>query len=102
VAAAFDSWQRFGKPAALERLLSMFTSGPASLLPRPWNSLGSLKEGAAADVTVIDLDAVRMVDVNSWKSKARICPWNGEILRGWPVMTVVDGKIIMNRLGDGE
>lgn len=102
VAVALDSWQKFGKPVTVERLLSLFTSGPASLLPAPWNSLGTLGEGVTADITVLDMDAVKMVNVNSWKSKARICPWNGEILRGWPVMTMVDGKIAMNRLGDGE
>jgi dihydroorotase len=102
VAVALDSWQRFGKPVSLERLLALFTSGPASLLPQTWSSLGRIAEGAAADVTVLDPDAVRMVDVKSWKSKARICPWDGEILRGWPVMTVVEGRVVMNRLGDGE
>lgn len=102
VAVALDSWQRFGKPVSLERLLTLFTSGPAALLPEPWTSLGRLAEGATADVTVIDPDAMRMVDVKSWKSKARICPWDGNILRGWPVMTLVEGNVVMNRLGDGE
>ena len=102
VAVALDSWQKFGKPLAAERLFSLFTSGPASLLPAPWNSLGTLGEGARADVTVLDMDAVMMVDVGSWKSKARICPWDGRILTGWPVMTIVDGKVVMDRLRDVE
>ena len=69
---------------------------------RDWRSLGALKEGARADVTVIDLEEIRRVDVNEWRSKARICPWSGEMLQGWPVLTLVDGHIRMNRLEDGE
>lgn len=102
VAVVLDTWRKLGMPAGLDRLLSLFTSGPGALLPRSWRSLGALKEGARADVTVIDLEEIRRVDVNEWRSKARICPWSGEMLQGWPVLTLVDGHIRMNRLEDGE
>ena len=102
VAVVLDTWLKLGEPVALEHLLSLFTSGPAALLPRPWRSLGTIKEGATADITVLDLDAVKRVDVNEWKSKARLCPWDGEMLQGWPVMTLVEGNVRMNRLEDGE
>lgn len=102
VAVVLDTWLKMGEPVPLEHLLSLFTSGPAALLPRPWNALGVLNEGGTADITVLDLDAVKRVDVNQWESKARLCPWDGEMLQGWPVMTLVEGKVIMNRLEDGE
>ena len=102
VAVVLDTWLKLGEPVALEHLLSLFTSGPAALLPRPWRTLGAIKEGATADITVLDLDAVKRVDVNEWKSKARLCPWDGEMLQGWPVMTLVEGNVRMNRLEDGE
>lgn len=98
VAVVLDAWLKFGEPAPLERVLSCFTSGPAALLPKPWRGLGSLKEGAVADVTVIDPEEMQSVDVRSWKSKARICPWDGVLLRGWPVMTFAEGRMVMNRL----
>ncbi len=102
VAVVLDTWRKTGKPVSLEHLLSLFTSKPAALLPRPWRALGVLKEGATADITVLDLDASKLVDVTKWKSKARICPWDGEMLQGWPVMTLVEGIIRMNRLEEGE
>lgn len=102
VAVVLDGWAKLGKPLPLEHLLARFTSGPASVLPGKWRSLGVLKEGAVADVTVIDPEAVRKVDVTTWKSKARLCPWNNEFLQGWPVLTMVDGKIVMNRLEERE
>jgi len=102
VAAVLDTWAKTGRPVPLERLLELFTSGPATLLSRQWRSLGSLREGSPADVTVLDLEAIKRVDVNQWKSKARICPWDGEMLQGWPVMALVEGRVVMNRLKDTE
>ena len=68
------------------------TSSPAALLPEKWQGLGVLKEGSAADITVIDEDRTRIVDCAFWKSKARCCPWEGIALTGWPVMTFVEGR----------
>lgn len=91
VAVVFDTWIKLGKPVPLDRLLSLFTSGPASLLPEKWHNLGRISENSLADLTVLDLDESRMVDTSTWKSRARICPWDGEILTGWPVMTFLKG-----------
>ncbi|NLB83576.1 MAG: amidohydrolase family protein, partial [Synergistaceae bacterium] len=91
-----------GEPLPLENLLALLTSRPAALLPRQWRSLGTLREGAMADITVLDLDRAKVVDVREWKSKSRLTPWNGEILQGWPVMTLAEGRIVMDTLGEGE
>jgi len=78
----------------LELLLSKMTSSPASILPEKWNGLGVIKEGAPADITVLDLERTRIVDCFAWRSKARCCPWEGIALTGWPVMTFLDGRKI--------
>jgi dihydroorotase len=78
----------------LELLLSKMTSSPASILPEKWNGLGVIKEGAAADITVLDLERTRIVDCFAWRSKARCCPWEGIALTGWPIMTFLDGRKI--------
>lgn len=93
VAAVLDEWKRRNEPCPIDRLLSLFTSGPASLLPEMWRTLGVIAEGSTADLTVIDPAFERAVDVSKWKSKARLTPWNGRTLKGWPVMTVVRGKV---------
>ncbi len=82
-----------GQPVALNRLLQLFTSGPASILPTEWRKLGILKEGAVADLTVLDLEESKVVDVSTWNSKARLTPWDGEVLTGWPVMTILEGRV---------
>jgi dihydroorotase len=93
VAVVLDTWIKMGQPVALNRLLQLFTSGPASILPAEWRKLGILKEGAVADLTVLDLEESKVVDVNTWNSKARLTPWDGEVLTGWPVMTILEGRV---------
>lgn len=97
-AAVFSEWKRRKEPCSLERILSLFTSGPASLLPSRWKDLGSIGQGLPAEITVIDPSLIRVVDVSKWESKARLCPWNGKELQGWPIMTIVKGKIVFNQL----
>lgn len=75
-----------------ELLFEKMTSGPASLLPPKWQGLGRIKEGALADITVIDEGRTQVVDCKQWKSKARCCPWEGIALTGWPVITYVEGR----------
>lgn len=75
----------------LELLLEKMTSAPARLLPKEWNRLGCLDEGLPADLTIIDEERTRIVDCQTWQSKARCCPWEGIALTGWPVATYLEG-----------
>ena len=94
----FTSWLNRGKPFGLERLLALFTSGPSSVLPHEWSSLGKLTVKGKAELVVLDLDLDRKVTVEEWKSKARLSPWEGLSLSGWPVMTLVEGRVVFDRL----
>ncbi len=91
VAVVLDTWLKLGRPVSLESLLKLFTSRPASLLPEKWHSLGKIEENSIADITILDLDESRIVDTGNWESKAANCPWNGEMLSGWPVATFLNG-----------
>lgn len=95
--AVFTCWQKRGKPFGLERLLSLFTSGPASVLPGEWSSTGSLTRLGKADLVVLDMNLERKVAVEEWKSKARLSPWDGLSLCGWPVLTMVEGRVVFDR-----
>jgi dihydroorotase len=75
-------------------MLSLFTSGAAGILPGKWKDVGKILEGLPADLTVLDFDLERVVRVEEWKSKARLSPWNGRRLRGWPIMTFVGGRMV--------
>jgi len=96
VAVVLTEWEDRGRPCSLERLLGLFTSGPASILQGEWGGAGAgrIEVGLTADLTVLDPELERIVNVEEWKSKARLTPWNGRRLRGWPVMTMVGGRTV--------
>jgi dihydroorotase len=73
----------------LARLLELLQDGPARVMGWP---TPSLEPGAPADVVLLDLTRPAAVDPSTFKSKARFGPWDGKILRGWPVRTFVRGR----------
>ena len=78
----------------LERVLSALTSGPAAVLGL---AAPSLEVGADADLTILDLATTLVVEPQNFKSKAKFSPWAGERLRGWPVVTLVRGRVVYKR-----
>jgi len=65
---------------------------------------GTLEEGKIADVTIVDPDTEWEVVVGQFESKGKNCPFDGWSLRGWPVYTIVGGKVVMSErsIVDGE
>lgn len=92
VAAVLDAWKsRNNMP--LEKLLRLFTYGPASLLPASAGICGRIEEGAKANLTVLDLERELQVDTNNWLSKARMSPYNGRRYTAMPVLSIVEGEL---------
>jgi len=75
----------------LTQLASLLSTRPARILDLPG---GTLSPGSIGDVTVVDTQLLRSVDIRGFESKGRNTPFAGWTLRGWPVMTVVGGKIV--------
>ncbi|MBR5025303.1 MAG: dihydroorotase [Victivallales bacterium] len=75
----------------LNRLIALFTTGPAKLLAafcaKIGQSLGSLAVGSTGGVTVLDLEAEHTIDVRLFKSKSRNCPYDGMMCKGKVVGT---------------
>jgi len=72
------------------QVIAALTARPAAVIGRP---LGSLAEGSPADVTIIDPAMKWTVKVESFRSKARNCPYDGWRLEGRPVMTIIAGQV---------
>ncbi|GKU78391.1 dihydroorotase [Paenibacillus sp. L3-i20] len=72
-------------------LLQRMTSDPARVFRL---ETGNLVQGAPADLTIVDLDNEREVDPATFLSKSNNTPFGGWKLKGWPVVTIVDGKIV--------
>ena len=45
------------------------------------------------DITVIDLDREKVIDPKDFASKGRNTPFAGWKLKGWPVLTILNGKV---------
>jgi dihydroorotase len=73
------------------RMVELMSVNPSRILKL---DRGSLKVGSVADVTVIDPKLKKKVDVSQFASKARNCPFDGWELKGWPVYTIVKGRIV--------
>ncbi len=76
---------------SLERMLELFTTGPAGVLGL---NRGSLATGAPADLTILDTERLWTYDVNKSASKSRNSPFDGHTFRGGPVATIVNGRVV--------
>jgi dihydropyrimidinase len=70
---------------------------------------GTIQPGSDADLTIVDLDLEKTVTPELLQSYSDYTIYDGWKLRGWPVMTIVRGSIIMEdgqvaneALGHGE
>jgi dihydroorotase len=82
---------------SLARLVDLTSAGPA----RVFNIArkGRIAAGYDADFTIVDLKR-RETITNSWMtSRAGWTPYDGMSVTGWPVMTMVRGRVVMR---DGE
>ena len=79
----------------LPRLVALLSAHPARVLGLPG---GTLAPGSPADVTILDLARNRQVDPSRFESKGRNTPFGGWILKGWPVATIVGGKLAWDDL----
>jgi dihydroorotase len=78
----------------LPLLVERMAVGPARVFNLPG---GTLRTGAAADVTVFDPTAQWTVDPTRFRSKGRNTPYAGQRLHGCAEYTVVDGRVIYKR-----
>jgi dihydroorotase len=74
----------------LPHLVALLSANPARVLGLPG---GTLAPGSPADLTVLDLAKKRQVDPTRFESKGRNTPFAGWILKGWPAMTIVGGRV---------
>jgi dihydroorotase len=69
---------------------------------------GFLEEGNWADLVVVDMKREHEIDSSDFFSKAKHSPFDGMHVRGKPIMTFVNGKLVMDEgeivaeLGVGE
>jgi dihydroorotase len=75
----------------LSTLIERMSCAPARVFKLPG---GTLRRGAAADVTVFDSDLKWLVEPKRFKSKGRNTPYGGQTLQGRTRCTIVGGRVV--------
>ncbi len=84
------------KILSISDFVAKFTVGPAEILGMDF---GTLAEGRAADITIIDTEKKFCVDASKFRSKSRNTPFHGMDFRGKAAATVVAGKFVFDEIG---
>jgi dihydroorotase len=72
------------------KLIELMSTKPAEIVKL---DRGTLRVGAAADVTIIDPELPWMIDVSAFVSKSRNCPFDGWDVKGRATATIVGGDV---------
>ncbi len=72
------------------KLIDLMSTAPAKLVKL---DRGTLREGAAADVTIIDPRLEWTINKNALVSKSRNTPFDGWAVRGRAIYTIVNGEV---------
>lgn len=79
------------KKFTLRQLIQWLTVKPAQTFRLEG---GTIEVGTCADLVVLDLNKENTIDKTTFLSKGQNTPFHGEVCKGWPVMTLVNGKIV--------
>lgn len=74
----------------LVRMTSYNTARIYGLAPEK----GTMTPGTDADLTIVDMHLLKSITSADLKSKCKWSPYIGIPLKGWPVMTIVRGKVV--------
>lgn len=78
---------------SLERFVDLTSAGAARIFQIAGK--GRISKGYDADFTIVDLKKKRRIE-NAWiASRCRWTPFDGMQTTGWPVATIIRGKIVM-------
>ncbi|MAG91911.1 dihydroorotase [Candidatus Woesearchaeota archaeon] len=80
------------KKIDLSTIMKLCCENPAEIF-RIKNK-GILKEGYDADLVIVDLEKRQAVRNQDLLTKCRWSPFEGKILKGWPITTIVNGNVV--------
>ena len=77
----------------LSRFVDLTSAGPQRVFGIA--TKGRIAVGYDADFTVVDLKAKRRIEGNAMRSRCGWTPFDGMAVTGWPIATVVGGRLVM-------
>jgi dihydroorotase len=79
------------KKLTIRQFVSYVSENPAKIFNI--KNKGFIKKGFGADLTIIDIDKVVKIDNHKMESKCKWSPFHGVEVKGFPVITIVNGEI---------
>ena len=76
----------------LQKLVEMTSRNPAKIFGI--QNKGLLKVGYDADLVIIDMNLKKKVKNSELLTKCGWSPFNNKILKGWPIITIVNGNVV--------
>ena len=77
---------------SFQKIIQLYCYKPAKVFKI--KNKGYIKEGFDADVTIIDMNIRKEVKNNELLTKCGWSPFNGKLLKGWPITTIVNGNVV--------
>lgn len=81
----------------IHKLCKLISTNPAKLYQA--ENKGEIKLNYDADLTIVDLKKEVKITDDIMANKSGWTPFNNKLVKGWPVMTIVNGNLVMS---DGE
>lgn len=78
---------------SLERLVDLTSHGPNRIFGI--SRKGRIAVGYDADLTIVDLKREETISNEQVSSRAGWTPYHGKKVKGWPVGTIIRGKVVM-------
>ena len=78
---------------SIYKLCELISTNPAKLYKA--DNKGEIKLNYDADLTIVDLKKEVKITDDIMANKSGWTPFNNKIVKGWPIMTIVNGKIAM-------
>lgn len=78
----------------LKKLVRLMSYNPANIFGI--KNKGKIEVGYDADLVIVDMDLKKKVNNSDLLTKWGWSPFNGKILKGWPITTIVNGRVIYN------
>ena len=79
---------------SLEQLIKLMCENPCKIFGI--KNKGYIKEGFDADLTIVDINKEQTIKDEMMASKCGWTPFNNFTVKGFPVATIINGKIVMS------
>jgi dihydropyrimidinase len=81
---------------SLSRFVEVLSTNPAKLFGM-WPRKGTIAVGSDADLTIIDPERRVRIASERMQSASDFDPYEGYEATGWPVKTIVRGRVVVDR-----